>query len=134
MCGILVWISRLFLRRQMDITAYARMGLEAELARLDEKRAEVLALLAQIDRRPTKGREATGRQATPAKQRKMSAEGRERIREAVQRRWARVRAEQGAGKGEATRAGGTSPVNQDVEPAKAKKRTRTIPRTGNRKK
>ena len=68
-----------------DLKMYARMGLQAELDRLDTRRAELVALLQQLDdvvppERPRK--------------RRMSAEGRERIREAVQRRWARVRAEQ----------------------------------------
>lgn len=68
-----------------DLKTYARMGLQAELERLDARRAELVALLQQFeDRVPQEG----------PRKRRMSAEGRERIREAVQRRWARVRAEQ----------------------------------------
>jgi hypothetical protein len=68
-----------------DLKTYARMGLQAELDRLDARRAELMALLQQLGE-PVP-------QQQPRK-RRMSAEGRERIREAVQRRWARVRAEQ----------------------------------------
>jgi hypothetical protein len=68
-----------------DLRMYARMGLQAELDRLDTRRAELVASLQQVDdvKAPERPRK-----------RRMSAEGRERIREAVQRRWARVRAEQ----------------------------------------
>ncbi len=64
---------------------YARMGLQAELDRLDSRRAELAALLQQLDDVVA---------PDGPRKRRMSAEGRERIREAVQRRWARVRAEQ----------------------------------------
>ena len=68
-----------------DLKTYARIGLQAELNRLDARRAELTALLQQLGE--------AGREEQPRK-RRMSAEGRERIREAVQRRWAKVRAEQ----------------------------------------
>ena len=106
-----------------DIRQYARMALEAELGRLNEARDKVLALLAELDGTPSKGPRASAASeagAPPArKRRKMSAEGRQRIREAVKRRWARVRAEKAS-------------ATQDVEPIKRRKRTLTIPR-GNRK-
>lgn len=68
-----------------DLKMYARMGLQAELDRLDARRAELLALLEQLNDPPPQER---------PRKRRMSVEGRERIREAVQRRWAKVRAEQ----------------------------------------
>lgn len=82
---------------------YARIGLQAELDRLDARRAELTALLQRLDDKVPQER---------ISKRHMSAEGRERIREAVQRRWARVKAEQAAAgeppataQGKAARAG-----------------------------
>lgn len=86
-----------------DLKMYARMGLQVELDRLDARRAELVALLQQLEDRAPQDR---------PRKRRMSAEGRERIREAVQRRWAKVRAEQAtidepppAAQGQAARAG-----------------------------
>lgn len=83
-----------------DLKTYARTGLQAELARLDTRRTEVMAHLEQV--------EARGPQAQPRK-RRMSVEGRERIREAVQCRWARGRAEQASADAPATTQEQASP-------------------------
>ena len=73
-----------------EIQTYARKGLEAELARLDAERERVRALLASLDGAPREGQTVT---ATPVKRaRQMSEAGRQAIREAVKRRWAKARA------------------------------------------
>ena len=84
-----------------DINTYARIGLEAELARLDGERERVRRLLASLDETTSKPLSAP-----PAERRRgqMSEAGRQAIRDAQKRRWARVRAEGADGDGG---AGGT---------------------------
>ena len=101
-----------------DLKTYARIGLQAELDRLDARRAELMALLQQLGE--------SVRQEQPRK-RRMSAEGRERIREAVQRRWAKVRAVQASA--DASPADAKKPVARTSRQLAASRRT-----AGNRKK
>ena len=72
----------------IDLTELARKGIQAELVRLDTERRKLETLLASL--RSTGARPASTVQARP--RRTMSEDGRERIREAVRRRWERVRA------------------------------------------
>jgi len=107
-----------------DIHTYARKGLEAELARLDAERERVRALLASLG-----GAMVTDSLAAPTKRlRKMSEAGRQAIREAVKRRWARVRAAAAAS------AGGAGGKTQRANAVATQKRTPRATRTGNRKK
>ena len=70
-----------------DINTYARKGLEAELARLDGERERVKALLASLD-----GSSPKALSAPPAVKRgQMSEAGRQAIRAAQKRRWAKQR-------------------------------------------
>ena len=71
-----------------DIHTYARKGLEAELARLDAERERVKTLLASLDGAPTR----TAGAPLAKRPRRMSEAGRQAIREAVKRRWAKARA------------------------------------------
>jgi hypothetical protein len=102
-----------------DLQTYARLGLEAELVRLDGERERVRALLASLD-----GATPKSQSRTPAAKRgQMSEAGRQAIRDAQKRRWAKVRAEAGA------------EGNADSDSADAsKKRTRRAAAAGNRKK
>ena len=80
-----------------NLQNYARKGLEAELARLDAERERVRALLASLG-----GASSQIVKASPVKRlHQMSDAGRQAIREAVLRRWARVRAAQAGSSGEA---------------------------------
>ncbi len=116
----------------IDIQTYARKGLEAELARLDAERGRVLSLLASLKAGPAQA--AGDDEPAPAKRaRQMSEAGRQAIREAVQRRWERVRAagaadaqEEGSGSKAASNAAAGHPVSP--------KRSHRTPQTGNRKK
>lgn len=117
----------------LDITSLARKGLEAELSRLDAERAKVVALLADL------GKGSAARESAPLRRtRKMSAEGRKRIQEAVRRRWERVRSAQAAGGPSSSAAEGTS--SEDTTTAKAgterpgRKLHAASKRSGNRKK
>jgi hypothetical protein len=106
-----------------DLQTYARIGLEAELARLDGERERVRALLASLG--GTTSKPLSARPA--AKRGQMSEAGRQAIREAQKRRWARVRAEAGASaSGTGDKAEGASAVSQKSRPRET--------RTGNRKK
>ena len=82
-----------------DINTYARKGLEAELARLDGELERVRRLLASLD--GAAGRNETTPAAIAKRPRQMSEAGRQAIREAVQRRWERVRAAQAGSPDEA---------------------------------
>ena len=73
-----------------DIHTYARKGLEAELARLDAERERVNALLASLGAASPKATTTIARLAKRPRQ--MSEAGRQAIREAVKRRWEKVRA------------------------------------------
>ena len=76
-----------------DLQTYAKKGLESELARLDGERERVRALLASLD-----GTTSMPLSRAPAAKRgQMSEAGRQAIREAQKRRWAKVRAEAAAG-------------------------------------
>src|SRR5918993_1969051 len=90
----------------IDLTDLARKGLQAELARLDSERARIAGLLAQLGK-ASRTPAATTSNATP-RARKMSPEGRQRIQEAVRRRWERVRAAQTAAGGQAEKNSGTA--------------------------
>jgi hypothetical protein len=76
-----------------DLQTYARKGLEAELTRLDAERERVRTLLESLD--GTTSKPLSARPA--AKRGQMSEAGRQAIREAQKRRWAKVRAEAAAG-------------------------------------
>ncbi|WP_110172162.1 hypothetical protein [Luteitalea pratensis] len=116
-----------------EIHIYARKGLAAELARLDAERERVRALLASLDGAPRGGQTVT---ATPVKRaRQMSEAGRQAIREAVKRRWAKARA------AAAALSDVTVAAVQSVKPAVAKRaqarpqgRPRAKAARGNRKK
>jgi hypothetical protein len=118
-----------------DLKMYARMGLQAELDRLDARRVELAALLQQLDE--------TVSRAQPRK-RQMSDEGRERIREAVQRRWARVRAAQaeaadvkpetGTVATRKRRSAGSSPAGRVSRQRDVKSSARVNRQAGSRKK
>jgi hypothetical protein len=71
-----------------SILEAALVGLEAQKQRIDAQIAEVRAMLAS---RP--GQAAPTPEATPRKRRKFSAATRRRMREAQQRRWAKIRGE-----------------------------------------
>jgi hypothetical protein len=87
-----------------DINTYARIGLKAELVRLDGERERVMTLLASLD-----GATPKSQSRTPAAKRgEMSEAGRQAIRDAQKRRWARVRAAQSGSSGEAQDAKATS--------------------------
>ena len=112
-----------------DLQTYARKGLEAELARLDGETTRVLALLASLD-----GTTSKPASAPPAGRRRsqMSEAGKQAIREAQKRRWARVRAE--AATGGLTGSGDTKRESTSSAAHSARKRTQSAARTGNRKK
>lgn len=75
-----------------DLIDLARKGLQSELTRLDSERARIQELLARLGSRSKDAQSAVSE--TGPRTRKMSPEGRQRIQEAVRRRWDRVRAEQ----------------------------------------
>ncbi len=113
-----------------DIHTYARKGLEAELVRLDGERERVRALLASLDSAPA-GRTAAA--PTGQRPRQMSEAGRQAIRDAVKRRWQRVRAA-AAGGAQKRAEDGQAESTVAAERPYAQKRTRGAARTGNRKK
>jgi hypothetical protein len=78
-------------RFELAINQFARQDLQTELTRLDAASAKVMALLAELIGGPATAASKPARRA-----RTMSDEGRERIRQSVQRRWDRVRAAQAA--------------------------------------
>ena len=71
-----------------SILEAALVGLEAQKKRIEAQIAEVRAMLPS---RP--GQAATTPEATPRKRRKFSAATRRRMKEAQQRRWAKIRGE-----------------------------------------
>jgi hypothetical protein len=108
-----------------DLQAYARKGLKAELVRLDGERDRVRALLASLD-----GSTSRAPSPPPAARRRgqMSEAGRQAIRDAQKRRWAKVRGEAAASAGSRDQAAQTEAGATLREPA------RRASRTGNRKK
>jgi len=112
----------------MDLQVYARKGLEAELARLDAERARVLSLLASL-KGGTAMTVSDDEPASPKRSRQMSEAGRQAIREAVQRRWARVKAAAAA-----SAAGVPEDKARGGLQGKPGQRTNRAARTGNRKK
>jgi hypothetical protein len=113
-----------------NLQDYARKGLEAELARLDAERERVKGLLKSLDGSRS---QAVIRTPAPGKRpRQMSEAGRQAIREAVKRRWERVRAE--AATGGLTGSNDTKPESTSAAARAARKRTQSAARTGNRKK
>jgi hypothetical protein len=119
-----------------DLTDLARKGLQTELVRLDAERARIAALLAGLDgksRRAAPAAKESGRRT-----RNMSPEGRQRIQEAVRRRWERVRAEQAEARGQAAgdtaAGGGQESAGSEGAATTARKRRATSKRAGGRKK
>ena len=119
-------------RRGLEVETLAGVErtVEAELARLDAQRGRVLSLLASLKNGSaltTGGDEP----APPKRTRQMSDAGRQAIREAVQRRSARVRAEDAQG-------GANSSGSRAAPSAKAAKdhaaSARSSGSNGNRKK
>lgn len=124
----------------MDIRELARKGLETELARVNEQRDRVLALLAGLN-----GQDVRAPGTSSARRaRKMTDAGRQAIREAVQRRWAKVRAAASTGKtpldsaGREVETSEASPADRQSAAAKRPKsangRAASKRTTGNRKK
>jgi len=106
-----------------QLQGYARRGLEAELVRLDVERERVRTLLASLDGTTSKPQ---SRPPVSTRRGQMSDAGRQAIREAQKRRWARVRAavqQEAGGQDEGSR----------TERGSAQ-RTSGAARTGNRKK
>jgi Arc/MetJ-type ribon-helix-helix transcriptional regulator len=107
-----------------DLQTYARKGLEAELVRLDGERERVRTLLASLGGTTSKPPSAP---SAGRRRGQMSEAGRQAIREAQKRRWARVRAAQagspeGAQNGKAaskSRLGATSTRGRGVRQANA---------------
>lgn len=121
----------------IDLTVLARRGLEAELVRLDTERARIQALLSQLGGR-SRLSTPTGSPAAP-RTRTMSPEGRQRIQDAVRRRWERVRAEQAAAAGPGESDAATAAPAHDTQPDASggrgtRKRRTTATRSGGRKK
>jgi hypothetical protein len=110
-----------------ELETYAKKGLESELVRLDQERERVMSLLAGLGRKS--GRAVAPQAADAKRPRQMSDAGRQAIREAVKRRWERVRAEKA---GAATKAGAAK--GEATVPVASRKRTRKATRTGSRKK
>lgn len=123
-------------RMTFDLTDLARKGLQAELLRLDAERARIAALLAGLDGKSPRTAPAA-MESTP-RTRNMSPEGRQRIQEAVRRRWERVRAEQakasGQTAGETAVGGGQESAGAEGTAPTARKGRATSKRSGGRKK
>ena len=114
-----------------DLQVYARKGLEAELARLDVERERVRALLASLG--ITSLKVPVERSPAGKRTRKMSEAGRQAIRDAVRRRWERVRAAAAGAQQKAASADGGHVVSAPSTRPSAK-RVRKAVRSGNRKK
>jgi hypothetical protein len=88
-----------------EIITAAIEGFQSQKNRIDDQIAELRAVLSGVTTQPTAMLEAhTG------KRRKFSAAARKRMREAQQRRWAKIRGESG------------SPASATAEPGKPKRR------------
>ena len=115
-----------------DIHTYARKGLEAELTRLDAERERVKALLASLVGASSR----TAAAPLEKRPRQMSEAGRQAIREAVKRRWAKARAVAAAAVSDASAAAVESV--KKVTAKTARRRSPGRPRAkavrGNRKK
>ena len=115
---------------ELDLRDLARKGLQSALAQLDAERARRSALLAELDGAPRPA--ATS--PAPRRTRTMSPEGRQRIQEAVRRRWERERAARAdAAATSPDLAGSEAPAPADA-PASKRRRRATPPRSGGRKK
>ena len=115
-----------------DIHTYARKGLQAELARLDAERERVRALLASLGANFDLGRPGN---ATPAKRpRQMSEAGRQAIRDAVKRRWAKARAADAAISDASVAADRVKTTAARPAPARSQGRARVNANRGHRKK
>jgi hypothetical protein len=115
-----------------DIHTYARKGLETELARLDAERERVKTLLASLDGAPTR----TAGAPLAKRPRRMSEAGRQAIREAVKRRWAKARATAAAASSDGSAAAGDSAKQAAGKPAQRRSQGRPRAKAvrGNRKK